>query len=365
MSEFLDQTFYGNTVSDYLWFVGAIVAALILRKWLSHLISSFIFLFLGKSRYEVGLKQFEQLVSKPLSWLLILTVILIGSNHIEFPAEWNLAPKNEFGIRMLLGKSFNLLMSIFSMLFLVRTIDFFALLLAKRALKTDSKFDDQLITFGRESVKVIVIIVYSLFIVSNTFDVDITALAAGLGIGGIALAMASKESLENLIGSFTIFLDKPFMLGDFITVGGITGTVEKIGFRSTRLRTLEKSYVTVPNKKMVDAELDNLTLRTFRRVKHTIGLTYATTSEQIRNICIDIQNYLDDHEETNEDGRVHFDSFGDSSLDVLVFYFIDTTSYDVFLEVRENVNFKIMEIVSKHGSSFAFPTRSIFMETDK
>lgn len=126
---------------------------------------------------------------------------------------------------------------------------------------------------------------------------------------------------------------------------------------------LKKSYVTVPNKKVIDAELDNLTLRTFRRVRHTVGVTYGTSSEQIRNICHDIQIVLDDHELTNMDGRVVFDGFGASSLDILVFYFIDTQDYNVFLQVKENVNFKIMEIVEKHKSSFAFPTRTIHMET--
>ena len=118
--------------------------------------------------------------------------------------------------------------------------------------------------------------------------VNIIALTTGLGIGGIALAMASKESLENLLGSFTIFLDQPFTVGDTVTVGSITGTVEKVGFRSTRIRTFDKSIVTVPNKKMIDAELDNLGMRPVRRVKFNIGLTYETSIEQMKLIVADI-----------------------------------------------------------------------------
>lgn len=362
MQDFLNQSFYGNTIEDYCWFIGAVILAFALRKWLSHLIGSFIFLFLGKKRFEVGLKQFEALISKPLSWLIILIVLFIGSNHIEFPKEWNLVSKDEFGLRMVLMRSYLVLVYFCSLWLLLRVIDFFSLILEKRADKTESKFDDQLITFGRESIKVIVIVVMVLFILSNTFNIDITALATGLGIGGIALAMASKESLENLLGSFTIFFDKPFTLGDTITIDGVTGTVEKIGFRSTRIRTFEKSYVTVPNKAVVDAKLDNLTLRTVRRVRHHIGVTYDTKKEQIELICKDIQDYLDQHEETNMDGRVRFDGFGDSSLDILVFYYIDTLDFDRYLDVRQSVNFKIMEIVEKHGSNFAFPSRTVYIE---
>ena len=126
-------------------------------------------------------------------------------------------------------------------------------------------------------------------ILSSVFDVNIAALATGLGIGGIAIAMASKESLENLLGSFTIFLDKPFTYGDIVTVNGYTGVVEKVGFRSTRIRTFDKSIVTVPNKNMVNAELDNLGMRPIRRVKFSIGLVYGTKVEQIKSIVKDLE----------------------------------------------------------------------------
>ena len=121
-----------------------------------------------------------------------------------------------------------------------------------------------------------------------------------MGVGGIAIAMASKESLENLLGSFTIFLDQPFNVGDIVKIGTITGVVEKVGFRSTRIRTFDKSLVTVPNKKMVDAELDNLGMRPVRRAKFNIGLTYNTSQETIRNIVTDIQNIPDPFIKNND-----------------------------------------------------------------
>ena len=144
--------------------------------------------------------------------------------------------------------------------------------------------DDQLVPFAMEIIKFIVYIFTIFIILGNVLGVNVTALVTGLGIGGLALAMASKESLENLLGSFTIFLDKPFTVGDNVTAGTITGTVEKVGFRSTQIRTFDKSLVTVKNKKMIDAELDNLGMRPVRRVKFDIGLNYETTAEQMKNI---------------------------------------------------------------------------------
>ena len=127
------------------------------------------------------------------------------------------------------------------------------LILKKKAEATENKMDDQLIPFAIEIGKILAVIFAIFIILGNIFGVNITALATGLGIGGVALAMASKESLENLLGSFTIFFDRPFTVGDMVTVGSVTGVVEKVGFRSTRIRTFDKSIVTVPNKKMIDA----------------------------------------------------------------------------------------------------------------
>ena len=204
---------------------------------------------------------------------------------------------------------------------------------------------------------------FALFIImGNVFNVNITALATGLGIGGIALAMASKESLENLLGSFTIFFDRPFTVGDNVTVGSVTGTVEKVGFRSTRIRTFDKSMVTVPNKKIIDAELDNLGMRPVRRVKFNIGLTYNTSTKQIKDIVSEIQKMIDEHPKTNPDGKVRFQEFGSSSLDILIIYFVDSPRWDELIDVREDINYKIMDIVKKHNSDFAFPSTTVYLQ---
>jgi Small-conductance mechanosensitive channel len=263
---------------------------------------------------------------------------------------------------MILSKGFSFFLIITIFWTILQSVEYLGVRLKFRAEQTESKVDDQLIPFAIEIGKVLVFIFAVVVILANVFDQNVTALAAGLGVGGVAIALASKESLENLLGSFTIFLDKPFQVGDVITIGSITGMVEKVGFRSTRVRTFDKSVVTVPNKNLVNAELDNLGVRPVRRVKINIGLTYSTSVDQIKNIVNDIQKLVDDHKQTNQDGKVRFLNFGDSSLDVMVLYFVRSNEWDNLVDTQQEINFKIIEIVKKHGSDFAYPTTSVFLE---
>ena len=363
--ELLDNVFLGNTLEDYCWFFGILLFAFlfqrIISKWLSNIIYRLI------KRYTEGLdsgKLFE-LLYQPVSLFFLLMISYMAASHIEFPEEWNLAPVEEFGFRMMLHRSYlAILLIAFTWIFL-RLVDFAGLILLKKAEKTETRQDDQLIAFAKEFTKIIVIIFGFFIILGVVFKLDIGAIIAGLGIGGLALALAAKESLENLLASFTIFLDRPFVVGDLVQIGTVTGTVEKVGFRSTRIRTLEKSYLTLPNKKMVDSELDNLTLRTFRRARFNVGLIYGTSIEQIKAIVSDIQLFIDEHPHTNQDGRVRFAEFGSSSLDIRVEYFVDTMDWDVYIRVKEEINFKIMEIVKKHGSNFAYPTTTVYLHQNK
>jgi MscS family membrane protein len=147
-----------------------------------------------------------------------------------------------------------------------------------------------------------------------------------------------------------------------VKIGDITGVVEKVGFRSTRIRTLEKSFVTVPNKRMIDAELDNLSLRTFQRAKFDVNISYKTTIEQVKKIVEEIQAYIDNHEYTNEDGVVKFTGFGASSLEIMVIFYVNSMDWNLFLQIKQEINFKIMEIIEKNGSSLAIPTTNVIMD---
>ena len=370
-TQFLQTEFLGNSLQDYCWFLGAIVVGLLFKKLFSRYLSRLLYKVIGKKDIEIGVEKFNELLSKPIGLFIMLSIIYLGASHIQYPPSWNLGNVEEFGLKMMVSKVYVLIYVISIFWILLKVIDYVGLILFARAEKTENKMDDQLIPFIIEIAKILTYIFALFIIMGNVFDVNITALATGLGIGGIALAMASKESLENLLGSFTIFFDRPFTVGDMVTVGSVTGRVEKVGFRSTRIRTFDRSLVTVPNKKMIDAELDNLGMRPIRRVKFSVGLTYHTSIEQIKKIVADMQTMIDNHPRTtnaegkkskDKEGKVRFDEFGDSSLNIFVLYYVDSPKWADLIDVRQDVNYKIMEIVKKHHSDFAFPSTTVYLQ---
>ncbi len=361
-TKLLQVEFLGNSFQDYAWFLGAIIVGLLFKKLISRYLSRLLYKLVSKKDSIVGAQKFNELLSKPIGLFLMLSIIYLGASHIEYPESWNLADGSEFGLKMVINKGYSLIYVVSVFWILLKVVDFVGLILFSKAEKTDNKMDDQLIPFIIEIAKILTYLFALFIIMSNVFDVNVTALATGLGIGGIALAMASKESLENLLGSFTIFFDRPFTVGDNVTVGSVTGRVEKVGFRSTRIRTFDKSIVTVPNKKMIDAELDNLGMRPVRRVKFNLGLTYDTTIEQIKAIVTDIQNMINEHEKTDQEGKARFQEFGGSSLDILIIYYVNSPKWDELIDVREDINYRIMEIVKKHNSDFAFPSTTVYLQ---
>ena len=359
---FLQTEYLENSVQNYLTFIVAIILGLLLKGLISRYLSHSLYKIIGEKEKRVGVEKFNELLTRPIGLFIMLSILFFGASHLEFPESWGLVNTDEFGIKMIISKTFTFIYIYSIFWILLRIVDYIGLILVKRAEETASKMDDQLIPFALEIIKFIVYVFAICVILSNVIGINIIALTTGLGIGGIALAMASKESLENLLGSFTIFLDQPFTVGDTVTVGSVTGTVEKVGFRSTRIRTFDKSIVTLPNKKMIDAELDNLGMRPVRRVKFNVGLVYETSIEQMKHIVTDIQKMVDDHPKTNTEGKVRFQEFGSSSLDVLVLYFVDSPSWEDLIDVKEDINYKIMEIVKKHNSDFAFPSTTVYLQ---
>ena len=360
--EFLSIEFLNNSVKDYLYFFLVIIVGLIITKPIISYLLRIAYKLFGSKDSDNERDMLKSLLRKPLYYFFLLMILYIGLNSLNFPEEWGLVDSSEFGLKMVIDKGFYLAVICSIFWTILRSVEFIGVKLKDRAAQTESKVDDGLIPFAIDLTKVLVYIFALIIILGNVFNVNITALVAGLGVGGVAIALASKESIENLLGSFTIFFDKPFAVGDVITLGGVTGKVEKVGFRSTRIRTFDKSIVTVPNKNVINTELDNLGVRPVRRVKFNIGLTYDTTIEQIKNIVNDIQKLVDDHPMTNEDGRVRFLSFGASSLDIMVLYYVNSPEWENLIDTQQKINYSIIEIVNKHNSEFAFPSTSLYIE---
>jgi MscS family membrane protein len=361
----LQQKFIGtNQVEDWLLFAGIILGALLFRTLLARLITRFIFRFFRKTESDrVGFEKLFALVRKPWNMFLLLIAVYIATRHLSWPPKWHMAPPHEFGIRMAFERTLLIALEISFTWILLRLTDFFGLLLKNRAEQTPGMADDQLVPFLRESIKVVIVIVAFFFMLGSVFHMNIASLIAGLGIGGIAVALAAKESLENLFASFTIFLDKPFTVGDQIQMGTQTGVIERIGFRSTRVRAEDRSYVTVPNRKMVENEVFNLSLRNARRVRTVINLTFQTSPEQLRKIVHDITDMLSKHPKVDiHESRVSFFELSPSAFEIHILYFLPDLDPDIFLKAKEEINYSITEIVHRNGAAFAYPSTSVYVE---
>jgi MscS family membrane protein len=357
--EILEIVFLSNTVGEYLICLGLILLGFILSKYFARIIENLIYRFFKSS--GVGKERLHQLLLRPLSFFIILIFVYIASDHLVWPEVWKLDEAHEFGLKMIVSRTYQTLFAASLIWVCMKLSEFVGLVILKKAETTEDTQDDQIVLFGIELMKISIMIIGFFFILGAVFKVNIATLIAGLGVGGLALALAAKESVENLLASFIIFLDKPFQIGDLVSVDSVVGTIEKVGFRSTRIRTLDKTYVTVPNRTLTETKLDNLSSRSIRRAKFNIGLTYDTTSSQIKDIMSDIQKVLDNHKKTDDSGLVKFTEFGDSALNIMVVFHINSPDYEEFLDVQEDVNFKIMEIVEAHKSDFAFPTKTIHL----
>lgn len=365
IQEVLRQEFLGNTLASYLLFAGIMLFGYLFKKALSKLLTDMLFGLARRYTGEVSKADFKRLLVTPLEFITFLVFLYIAFGQLHYPVEFiGLPEKGEIGLKGILQRLYSLFLIVLLTWVALRLVDFFGLIFKTRSERTLSKLDDQLVPFFKDFTKVIVVFISFFVILGTVFHVNVTKLLAGLGVGGLALAFAAKESLENLLASFTIFLDQPFVVGDQVEVGEVAGIVEKIGFRSTRIRTMEKSYVTVPNKLMIDKPLDNLTLRTFRRVKFDVNLTYDTSSEQLQRITLDMHQAIRQHRRTNEEVKIAFYSLAPHAKNLMVQYFIDTMDWNEYIDIKQEINYIIVDIVEKHGAAFAYPTTTVHLPAE-
>jgi MscS family membrane protein len=244
-----------------------------------------------------------------------------------------------------------------------KVVDFLCEYLTRLTAKTETKLDDQLVPMMRKTLKVFTFVVGAIAIVQS-YGYSVTSIVAGLGIGGLAVALAAQDTLANLFGSITIFLDRPFQIGDWIVTGDVEGTVEEVGFRSTRVRTFYNSLVSVPNSKIASSGVDNMGLRRYRRVKEVLGLTYSTRAEQMQGFVEGIRAIIRANPHMRKDFyEVHFNGFGDFSLNVLVYCFLETDNWSVELREKHNFFLEILRLAEEVGVEFAFPTQTLHVDS--
>jgi len=291
---------------------------------------------------------------KPAGWLIYILGVLMAVHALNPPLK-------SFPILPAVDQAGRVASILIGAWFLWRLIDGLAAYFAARAAQTESSLDDQLVPFIARTLKIFIAIT-GVLVVAQNMGYSISGLIASLGIGGIAVAMAARDTIANVFGSVMILVDRPFMIGDWIKTAEFEGMVEEVGFRSTRIRTFGKTLVNVPNSKMANMVIDNIAARPKRRVKMHIGLTYDTPVKKMRQAVKGIEAILRNHRGVDQDfSLVRFDAFEDSALSVLVYYFTNATQWDEHLRVREEVNIQIMELIESLSLEFAFPTRTVHL----
>jgi len=211
--------------------------------------------------------------------------------------------------------------------------------------------------------KIVLWIIASLFILSN-MGVEITSVVAGLGIGGIAIAFALQNILEDLFSSFAIFFDKPFVVGDFIVIGDKTGTVEKIGIKTTRLRALQGEEITLSNKELMTAQIQNFKKMEERRISFHLGVTYETPHSKLEKVPTTIADIIGAHPDTRFD-RAHFFRFDDSALTFEIVYYVLSSDYGQYMNIQQDINLKLKQVFDEQKIDFAYPTQTLYLTKTK
>lgn len=310
---------------------------------------------LQKSSYQFD-HELLGAVHKPLQWWPVVIFLYMALLTLDLPSEPLNFPE---GIESL----FRTVTIMLSMWMMLKLFDVLCLYLATAAKSTHTKLDDQLVPIMRRSGRVFIFMIGVLLVMQN-LGYSVGSLIASLGLGGAALALASKDTLGNVFGSIVIFFDRPFQVGDWVEMPGVEGTVEDIGLRTTRIRTFANSLITVPNAQFTTTSINNWSRMKKRRIKTVIGVTYGTTTEEMTQALEAIRNIIREDENLHHDFfLVNFVGFGASSLEILVYCFTVSTVWAEHLRVQEEFFLKIMQALEALNLSFAFPTRTIHVES--
>lgn len=291
-------------------------------------------------------------VARPLSVLVILSGMFVIFPVLQLPIQF----------AQYIRIAFDIFIPIMMVMVCYRFVDVLAYYLEKITKRTETTLDDQLIPLVRKSLKLFVILAGVLFILQN-LDFDITGLLAGISIGGLAIALAAQDTIKNLFGSFMIFVDRPFTIGDWIVADGVDGSVVEVGFRSTRIQTFHNSILSIPNGKIADMTIDNMGLRVYRRYRADIGITYDTPPDLIEVFIEGLYQIVEDHPHTRKDYKeIHLNSFGGSSLNILFYIFFEVPDWSMELKSRQEIMLSIIRLAEELGVRFAFPTSTLHIE---
>jgi len=333
---------FNNPLKRYIIVAATILFVIILKRFISRLIARLIFRMVKKLDSGLDKSAFMELVVAPIGIFLVMAVSISSLEKLHFPEVLDF-DIYEIQSRTIIHALAIIVVIISFIWLLLRLVDFIALILREKSRANSGPRNNQMVIFIRDFLKAILCIIGFLMVLDSAFKVDVTKILASLGLAGAAVALAAKESIENLIASFVIFFDKPFTAGDVLKVNNISGTVEKIGLRSTRIRTDQKTYVTVPNKQMVDSIVDNLSLRTQRKGELRLELSLSTSSALLDTLVQGIKVLLKKDNVENSTAFVN-DITGTAFL-VNVDYFTSPITQEEFNGIKQQVNLDTLRLL--------------------
>lgn len=335
------QAIYAVLLVLGAWLIGQLVRVVVFRQVLNAVRRAG--LRLDRDAYDR--------TNGPVLFLTMCAVLLYGAPDLRLPIEYS----------RLIMPTVQFLFVAASAVAALRFVDVLASIGADWTDRTPSKLDNQLVPLLSQTARIIVLFLCIVALL-DTVGVDVWKLAAGVGIGGLAFALAAQDTVSNLFGSVNIFVDKPFQIGDWVKIGDVEGVVEEVGFRSTRVRTFYNSLITIPNSKITNANVDNLGVRPRRRVSATLSVTYDTPPDLLEGFIDSVRAILAAHPSVQNTYEVHLSGMGDSGLNILLYYHLIVPDWHGELVARAQVYLEILRAAKTLGVSFAFPSTSLYVE---
>jgi MscS family membrane protein len=346
----MNKIILNNPIVDYLIVSGILMLIFLFKKRASKNITRLVFFIFRKLGRNINEKEFFDLVLAPLENFIVFLTIELAFSSLTFPNVFKFTVMKISSAQIVEGIATGLVIFFFFHTIL-RVIDYMAIVMEKKANQSQDFSDNQLVIFFREFLKVLVIIICILVIIRYVFHQDITKLLAGLSLAGAAIALAAKESLENLIASFIIFFDKPFGVGDILRVNQVVGTVEKIGLRSTRIRTVEKTYVTIPNKQMVDSIVDNISQGTKRRHEMQLQIELKVKSTELKSLIEELQLNIAQYK--TENVSVFMADIRPDAYVITIEYFSEMLTLAEFNALKQQINLNVLHSLENRGIGMA------------
>jgi MscS family membrane protein len=348
----LDQQILSNSIRSYLFIAAILLITLLIKRLVSRFFASLIYTWVDKKNHSDLRKSHVHRLLVPIEQFLLFLVAIIALYALKFPEAWDLK-LFKLSIQQLIESGIKFVFILLLIRVSLRTLEFISIILENKARLTKDLSDDQLVLFFRDFFKVIIYIIGILMVLRYVFNESIGNLVTSLSIVGAAVALSTRESLENIIASFIIFFDKPFTIGDLVKVNGFTGTIEKIGLRSTRIRTQEKTYISVPNKQMVDSIVDNISLRSERKIEMDLQLSVQTSAHAIADFANHMRTVLSTQNGVNsynvfvaESGK----QFHALHIDCLVSIQMEISEFQM---IRERLNLAAIEYANAHQIQFS------------